>query len=131
MHSTCSAYSAIIMRKCNNMLYYNDFQMKKKSLHVLLVVSTHFKTNLVYLNDTIRYKILRYTIHFTIQQLCLQVFQNPLILIHDKKISDINSIIRALELAVKVSLVTNKQPIKKANVKRTGMVTKINMYISI
>ncbi|KAF3328361.1 chaperonin CPN60-like 2 [Carex littledalei] len=28
------------------------------------------------------------------------VFQNPLILIHDKKISDINSIIKALELAV-------------------------------
>lgn len=31
-----------------------------------------------------------------------QELENPLILIHDKKISDVNSLVRVLEMAVKV-----------------------------
>lgn len=34
--------------------------------------------------------------------LCQQELENPLILIHDKKISDMNALVRILELAVKV-----------------------------
>jgi len=39
---------------------------------------------------------LNHALHF------LQELENPLILIYDKKISDMNSLLRVLELAVKV-----------------------------
>lgn len=41
------------------------------------------------------------TVHNTPFQ-CKQELENPLILIHEKKISDMNALVRVLELAVKV-----------------------------
>lgn len=40
---------------------------------------------------------------FILLFICRQELEHPLILIHDKKISDMNSLVRILELAVKVN----------------------------
>lgn len=36
--------------------------------------------------------------------MCLQELEDPLILIHEKKISNINAVVKVLELALKVSI---------------------------
>lgn len=46
----------------------------------------------------IYYCSLKYCTHFQ----CKQELENPLILIHEKKISDINGLVRVLEIAIKV-----------------------------
>lgn len=39
---------------------------------------------------------------FSLEYIVFKELENPLILIHDKKISDMNSLVRILELALKV-----------------------------